>query len=227
MTSEAIRPSLQAPGAGYLSEFARHWRLLAAVMLGYAAGYNLMSYLAGIFTPHLLQEFGWSKAQFSLVGAAGAFTVVCAPISGRIVDTIGVRTWAGLGIVAAPLIFAAYSFIDGDFRVFMLINVLQVILLGMMTTSVCYSRLIAENFTAGRGTALAFMASKPALVGALGAPLLNHYIDVEGWRSGYRAVATFSAVTGAVAFLLIPPHRRHAAGSVGRSATSALNIVKS
>ncbi|MEZ5736782.1 MAG: MFS transporter [Novosphingobium sp.] len=204
---QEVAPQMVKPTGSYLSEFRFYWRPLLAAMLGYSAGYNLMNYLASIFTPYLLAEFGWSKSQFSLVGTVGIFTVICGPISGRVVDLIGVRTWAGIGIVAAPLIYVSYSLIGGDFRVFMLISVAQVILLGMMTTSVCYSRLIAENFSLGRGTALAFMASAPALAGALGAPLLTEYIDAQGWRAGYRAVATVSAIAGGIAFFLIPERK--------------------
>jgi MFS family permease len=192
------------PEGRYFHEFGMNWRSLLAVMLGYAAGYNLMTYLASIFTPHLLAEFGWSKAQFSLVGTVGIATAVCGPIAGRMVDLLGVKTWAGVGIVCAPLIFLSYSFMNGDFGIFLLINVLQVVVLGMMTTSVCYSRLIAENFTLGRGVALGLMASAPALIGAIGAPVLTHYIEAEGWRAGYRAVAAFSAVAGGLAYFLIP-----------------------
>jgi MFS family permease len=62
--------------------------------------------------------------------------------------------------------------------------------------------------TATRGLALTIATCMPALLGAAGAPLLSDFVDANGWRSGYRALAVFLLLLGGVSVLLIAPGRR-------------------
>src|SRR5690606_2910475 len=41
--------------------------------------------------------------------------------------------------------------------------------------------------------------------------ILNAFVEANGWRASYQALAVFSVVAGIVTFLLIPPERRDAA----------------
>lgn len=203
----------------YLRELGERWRTLVAASLGMAAGYNATLYLSNVFTPFLLAEFHWTKSQYSLAGTMTLFTIVCGPIAGRLVDRFGVRAVATVGVSSAPLLFLAYSVMNGDFRVFLAINAAQVIIMGMLTTSVVYSKALAARFTVARGVALAIAFSAPALLGAFGAPLLTQLMTDHGWRAGYRVMALGSAVAGALALLLLP------AGS-GTSSQSALSSAR-
>lgn len=193
----------------YLQEFRIHGRSLLASTIGHGAGLAASAYIIGTFAPHLLQEFGWSKADFALLGTATLLTMVCLPLIGRATDLFGVRRVATLGVVVLPLTYLALSVFAGDLRVFIGITMLQVIF-GTTTTSTVYTRLVAERFLHARGMALAIVASGPAVVGAIGAMLLSDLIDAHGWRAGYRAVAVFSGVFGVVALLMIPADVRSA-----------------
>lgn len=198
------------PGGGrvaYLKEFQVRWRGLLAGTLGHAAGLAASAYIIGTFAPHLLQEFGWSKADFALLGTATLLTLVCLPLIGRATDLFGVRRVALVGVVVLPISYIALSLFNGDLRVFIGITVVQVVL-GTTTTSTVYTRLVASGFDQARGMALAIVASGPALAGALGAWMLSDYIDAAGWRAGYRGVAVFTAVFGVLALLLIPADAR-------------------
>ncbi|HSW11888.1 MAG TPA: MFS transporter [Solimonas sp.] len=189
----------------YLGELRTNWRALLASTIGHGAGLAASAYIIGTFAPHLIQEFGWSKSDFALLGTATLLTLVCLPVIGRLTDLFGVRRVAVTGAVFLPLSYLALSVFNGELRVFIGIVMLQVVL-GTTTTSTVYSRLVAERFELARGLGLAIMASGPAIVGAIGAPLLSDYIDAEGWRAGYRALAIFTAIFGLLALLLIPPH---------------------
>ena len=191
----------------YLREFRINWRTLLASTIGHGAGLGLMAYVIGTFAPHLLQEFGWSRSSFALLGTATLLTLICLPLIGRATDLLGVRRVAMVGVLFLPLSFLALSVQDGDLRVFMTLTVLQVVL-GTTTTSTVYSRLVAERFVEARGLGLAVMASGPAIVGAIGSPLLSDYIDEHGWRAGYRAMAAFTAVFGVTALVMIPKGQR-------------------
>ena len=188
----------------YLGELRVNWRSLLASTVGHGAGLAASAYIIGTFAPHLLAEFGWSKSDFALLGTATLLTLVCLPIIGRLTDLFGVRRVAITGVLFLPLSYLALSFFNGELRVFIAITVLQVIF-GTTTTSTVYSRLVAERFQNARGLGLAIMASGPAIVGAIGAPLLSNYIDTNGWRAAYQALAIFTACFGIIALFLIPP----------------------
>ena len=170
----------------YIREFQVNWRYLAAAFSGLASGYTLNLYISNTFAPHLLKEFGWSKSQFSLLGASIFVAAICLPIAGRLTDILGVRRMATIGIIATPIFFIAFSRINGNFLCFFLLNVLQV-MVGAVTGSLVYSRLIAESFNRSRGLALAIAACAAPVMGGLIAPMLSAFIDTHGWRAGYFA----------------------------------------
>lgn len=185
-------------------ELVTNWRYLAASSIGLGSGYLLTMYLTSLFAPHLLREFGWSKAQFSLIGSTVILSVICLPIAGRLTDRFGVRPMATAGVIATPLVFLGYSAMGGDFRQYFALAILQTILMGTTTSSMVYCRLIAESIHGARGAALAIAASTPAIIGALGVLALTPIIDRFGWRIGYVAVAGWAAIGGAIALMLIP-----------------------
>ncbi|WP_370309827.1 MFS transporter [Sinimarinibacterium flocculans] len=187
----------------YFAELRTHWRPLAASTIGHGVGIGVMAYVVGTFAPHLLAEFGWSRSQFALLGTATLLTLVFLPVVGRAADLFGVRRTALLGVIYMPTSFYALSTIGGDFRVFIAIVISQVVL-GIGTSTTVYSRLVAERFVQARGLGLAIMASGPAIVGAIGSPLLSDYIDEHGWRAGYRLMAVFTACLGVLALALVP-----------------------
>ncbi len=192
----------------YLGELRTHWRSLLASTLGHGAGLGASAYIIGTFAPHLLAEFGWSRSDFALMGTVTMLTLVLLPFVGRLTDLFGVRRVATTGVIFLPLSYYGLSFFNGSLYHFIGIVVLQV-LFGISTSTAVYSRLVAERFVSARGIGLAIMASGPAIVGAVGAPLLSDYIDAHGWRAGYQALAVFTAICGLIALALIPADSHH------------------
>jgi MFS family permease len=206
----------------YLGELRTHWRALTAASFGLAVGYTLNNYVTNIFLPHLLKAFGWSNANFALLGVTILIAVVTQPVAGRLTDAFGVRRVALLGVLASPLIYVAYSRMSGDFGYFAFLYVLQILVVGGTTSVVVYSRLIAQSFSLARGIALGVAAAAPSIAAAAASPLLSVVIDRHGWRAGYLAVAALSAVVGLAAILLIP---RDADRPVGRAPGAARPAV--
>jgi MFS family permease len=189
----------------YRAELGRHWQALVAASAGLGAGFLLNHYVANIFAPHLLAEFGWTRSQFALVGAFGLVNLATIPVIGRLADRLGVRPVAMVGVIIFPLTFVALSLMSGSFAMFVAISMVQYLLCAATTSSTVYSRLIAERFVTARGLALAIGATAPALVGIIASPLLQRLIENSGWRSGYLAVAAYVAIMGAGALAFIPP----------------------
>lgn len=195
------------PSTGYLQELQLNWRAILGATIGLGAGTSLTAYVNSVFGPYLLEAFNWSKSAFALAGAVGLLTLICIPIAGRMADLFGVRRVALVGIIFYPVCTLLFSFMNGDIRIFYAIMVLS-ILLTSSTTSTVYSRVVVERVTLGRGLALAIVACGPAVVGAIGSPLLTAYMDVHGWRAGYQVLALYSAIAGGVALLLLPTAER-------------------
>ncbi len=194
----------------YFDEFRRHWRPLVAASVGMAFGYNLNNYTNNIFIPHLLKEFGWTSSQIALIGIFVVVGVFTQPFAGRMADRYGARAVAAVGVVAAPSILVAISFLQGSFALFLALTVAQMAIVSSTTNAVVYSGLVARPFNRALGLALALVTCAPSLAGALLVPLLSDYIDANGWRMGYRVAAMVVTVAGGAALLLMSGQREAA-----------------
>jgi MFS family permease len=188
----------------YLGELRQHWRPLTAASLGAGTSLPMFAYTNTVFSPFLIKEFGWSRAQFALVGITMLATLVVLPFVGRFTDKIGVKRMAAFGTILMPLCFVGYSQMQGNFLFFLLMSTL-VLMVGSTTGPLTYSRLIAENFERAQGLALTIMNCTPAVLAIALIPVLNWVIEHYGWRVAYLGVGAFVLIFGVTALLLIPP----------------------
>jgi len=191
----------------YTAELRANWRPLLATMIGLSCGFTAMAFTGNIMGPHLIEEFGWSKAQYALIGTLSAMTLIALPLSGRLVDMFGVRRTASIGFVVGPVGFLVLSQMSGDFTFYVLILVTQN-LFCMTTTSTVFTRTVVQHIKQSRGLALALVASGPALLIAIVGPLFNNFVEMHGWRVGYVALAIFMIVGGIVTIALVPSDGR-------------------
>ena len=195
---------------GYRAEFLSHWRQLLAASIGMALGLALNHYVMSLFAPALLAEFGWSRAKYALVGSTPFVTMFLIPLAGRFTDRVGARKAAALGFIVLPMSYLALSFMNGSFALFLAILVVKSIL-GTLTTTMVFARVIVERFDKARGIALSIVMSGAPLVAALTVPLIGEVIEDYGWRNGYRALAAISVLGGVMTFALMGGQRAAAA----------------
>lgn len=186
----------------YLGEFRLNWPNLLGACLGLALGSALNHYMINLFGPPLIDEFGWARSEFALVGSLSLFTMFFVPLAGRFIDRFGARTSAAIGFTVVPLCFLAYSMMSGNIVQFFAITVLQSIF-GILTTSLVFCRVVVERFDSARGMALSIAMSGAPLAGAIAVPFVGEIIDTQGWRAGYQALAMLSAAGGLCAIFLI------------------------
>lgn len=186
-------------------EFRRHWRPLTASFLGMGSALSLNSYILSTFAPYLIDEFGWTRAQWAMLGVVQILVMICLPVAGRLTDLYGVRRVAAIGALSFPLFLVAIAMMNGDIRVYLAIYVAQTIVCST-TTATVYSRVVAEAFSLRRGLALAIAGSSPPLIAAIGSPLVTRFVEHNGWRAGYGAVALFCAVCAVATIALLPRH---------------------
>lgn len=191
----------------YLTEILTAWRPLLAATLGMGTGMSVLGTVTSAIAPTLIADAGWNEAEFALIGTISLLTVLAMPFIGRLADVLGVRLTAGIGIVTLPLAFLAYSFTNGSLIAFVSVFVVQS-LICVTTTATVYTRLVMQSVQHSRGLALAIVACGPALFSAIGGPVLNSFVEANGWVASYRAVALFTAIAGAIVLLLIPSSRK-------------------
>jgi MFS family permease len=198
------------------SEFRRHWRPLTASFLGMASGLSLNAYILNTFAPYLIDEFGWSRSQWALLGIVQILMLVCLPVAGRLTDLFGVRPVAAVGALGFPLFLVAIAMMNGSIHLYLAIYIAQTALCAT-TTSTVYSRPVAEVFSSFRGLALAIVGSSPPLVAALGSPLITAFVEQHGWRAGYILVAVYCSICAIATLTLLPRPNRPARAEAERT----------
>jgi MFS family permease len=186
----------------YLKEFQVNWPTVLATFVGIATGQALSHYTMSLFAPELIEEFGWSKAEFALVSALPIVTAVITPLAGRFADRFGTRAAATLGFVAISLGFFAMSVMTGSLVLFFAIWLVQHIF-GVMTTSLVFTRVIVQRFDKARGSALSALMLGPPISGAVVAPILGWVIANEGWRAGFVFLTALSAIGGLICIVFM------------------------
>jgi predicted MFS family arabinose efflux permease len=187
----------------YLSEIRTHWRPLLAAFLGMGSGMSVVGVITSTIVPTLIADMGWAPADFAKVGSTAIFMAFAFPFIGRLTDILGVRWTALIGQITLPLCYFAYSRMDGDLGTYIAIFIVQS-LLCVTTTATVYSRLAVQYVEKARGLALAIVVSGAAVMGAMIGPILNAYVEANGWRAAFEAVAIGTALVGLLVFLLIP-----------------------
>lgn len=181
----------------YFTEFRINWRSLLATFIGIGTGSALGHYTLSLFGPELIREFGWSKADYALVGSLQIFTLLFTPFAGRFTDRFGVKIAAGIGFASMAAGFFAYSIMSGSLIEFFVIWVVQHVF-GVLSTSLVFSRLIVEQFDKARGSALAVLMTSPPLVGAIMAPIVGALMLAQGWRTAFVVLGVITAVGGVI-----------------------------
>ncbi|HEX8058009.1 MAG TPA: MFS transporter [Novosphingobium sp.] len=191
----------------YLGELRDNAKPLLAASLGCGTSLPLFAYTSSVFSPHLVKAFGWSRAQFALIGLTMLTTIFILPFIGRFTDRLGVRRVAMLGTLLVPLCFVGYALQWGNFYYYMFCSVM-VMAVGSTTGPLVYSRLIAENFVQAQGLALTILNCVPAVLAIGVVPALNWGIIQFGWRACYLVMGALSLAGGVSALLLIRPSAR-------------------
>ena len=205
----------------YFSEFKINWRSLLATFIGIGTGSAIGHYTLSLFGPELIEEFGWSRADYALVGSLQIFTLLFTPFAGRFTDRFGVKIAATVGFVSMSLGFFAYSMMSGSLIEFFVIWVVQHIF-GVLSTSLVFSRLIVEQFDRARGSALAVLMTSPPLVGAIMAPIIAAIIYAEGWRTAFVVLGIISAVGGVICVTFMARAKKH--GETAADGTPILDV---
>jgi len=167
-------------------------RLCAALLLSAIGGVGMWSVIVAL--PAVQAEFGVARSDASLpytmtmigFGFGGI-------LMGRLSDRVGMLAPAAGGAICLGLGYVVASQATGLWQ-FILAHGLLV----GVASSATFAPLIADTslwFTRHRGMAVAIIASGSYLAGTVWPPVVQHFIESEGWRRTYLGIAVFCVAT--------------------------------
>ncbi len=178
------------------------WTRLFVVLLLMTIGSGAM-YMIAVVLPAVQAEFGVARAD-----AALPYTLMMVGFGlggiamGKLADRFGVMPVVLMGAagLGAGFITAGMA---GNLTAFALAHG---VLLGALGCAATFAPLVADTslwFVRRRGIAVAVCASGNYLAGAVWPPIVQHFVEVAGWRHTYVGMGVFSAITMALLALLL------------------------
>lgn len=168
-----------------LQEWRAHWPFVISAMVGFSF-FAVVTYSLGTFIEPLEKEFGWSRAQISLgLTIFAVIQTLGGPLIGALLDRIGTRGLALVGIVLTGTAFAGFSLANGSSLQWYALWIVFG-LCALTIKSTIWSAATSSVFTRSRGLALAAVLSGSALGQTFAPMIANALIEGEGWRWAYR-----------------------------------------
>ena len=189
---EAPREPPREPHREADSRYA--WTRLAATLALMTIGSGAM-YVIAVVLPAVQAEFGVARADATL-----PYTLLLVGFGlggiamGKAADRFGVMAVVRVGAcgLGAGFITAGMA---GSLMAFALIHG---VLLGALGSAATFAPLVADTslwFVKRRGIAVAICASGNYLAGAVWPPIVQHFVEVAGWRHTYIGLGVFCLVT--------------------------------
>ena len=178
-------------------------RLLVTLLLMTVGSSGM--YVVSVVLPSVQADFGIARADASLpytllmigFGVGGV-------LMGRLADRVGVMWPLLIGAVSLGVGYVACSMATG----IVTFAIAQGLLVGLLGAGAAFAPLIADTslwFVKRRGIAVAVCASGNYLAGALWPPIVQHFVELVGWRQTYLGLGLFCGVTMAVLAVLMRP----------------------
>jgi sugar phosphate permease len=171
----------------------RGWWIVVVAIIGQSCGIaTVLVYTFAVFEKPLAHEFKSSRASIALaVSLLDIAVTLSAPLVGRLVDRYGTRRIIVASLFTLAACLVGLSYVQPPLWHLYLLYVLAGSL-GVATSPVTYSRVIANWFDRMRGRALGFSGIGTGLGAFIGPSLAQFFIDQRGWRYAYLGLAGFT-----------------------------------
>jgi MFS family permease len=164
-------------------------RLAVSLLLMTIGGAGM--YSITVVLPRIQAEFGVARADaalpYTLTMIGFGFGGI---LMGRLADRFGVMVPVLVGGIGLGSGFIA----AGAASNLWLFNLAQGLLMGLLGTAATFAPLVADTskwFNRRRGIAVAICMSGNYVAGAFWPPLMQHFIELVGWRATYVGVGVF------------------------------------
>ena len=165
-------------------EWRTHWPLVLASAAGFSL-HTVSSYIIGLVMEPLEAEFGWTRAQISVVSVIPSLIMVLlSPSIGGLIDRWGSRRMAIPSLALTGLSLALVSFANGSMTQWYLLWLFYgLVSLGIKAT--VWTTAVSNAFTTARGLALGVVLCGTAISQIAAPPLAQWLTDDFGWRQAY------------------------------------------
>lgn len=194
------------------------WRVAAGCSIGLAIGFGpIFVYGFGLFQKPMIEELGWSRAQFSAgFSLATLLTALLNYYVGSLIDRYGARRVTFAGVLILPAVLAAFSTVN-SYQEFLLVAV-AMSLVGATTTYPAYLPLLPPWFRTRLGLAFSVAAAGVGYGATLVTLVTDTFIRNLGWRQAFLALGGVVLAIGVLNSLLLVRDKRVSDGSPGSSA---------
>jgi MFS family permease len=162
-------------------------------------------YVVAVVLPAVQAEFGVARADASLPYTAMMIGFgVGGIVMGRLADRFGVMVPVLIGAAGLGAGFVA----AGSAPDIWLFSAAHGVLIGLLGCSATFAPLVADTslwFVRRRGIAVAICASGNYLAGAIWPPIVQHFIEIVGWRHTYYGLGAFCVITMPLLAMLMRP----------------------
>nr|WP_315243032.1 MFS transporter [uncultured Albidiferax sp.] len=176
--------------AASAGEFRTGWPTLLLAMVGVATSVSaLLIYSLGTLVVPLEQALHWSRADLqiavSFLAAGGAISV---NLVGWLNQRFGMRFVSGVSMLAVVLAFASLTQMQGSIG-WMYLGYFVLPFIGLGTTPVTWTHIVALHFQKHRGLALSIVLCGTGFTAALLPSALAWAMARWGWQAGYLTLA--------------------------------------
>lgn len=183
----AVSPPVAGATPG---EFATGWPTLALALAGIATSVSaLLIYSLGTLIVPLEHALGWNRADLqiavSFLAAGGALSV---NLVGWLNLRYGMRAVTGVSMFAVALAFASFALMHTSIG-WMYLGYFVLPLIGLGTTPVTWTQIVAQHFHRHRGLALSLVLCGTGVTAAVLPSLLTWTMSRWGWQAGYLTLA--------------------------------------
>jgi len=164
------------------------WINLAVTsVMGVAGGLYIVSF--GYFLPFLVQEFGWNRGTASYAASINMIVMgICGPLAGIFVVKYGARRALVLGNLMGCAGFFLLSFHNRMWELYLAYGILVGV--GAGFGGLLASTTVLNNwFVRRRSLVLGICLGAGGLGGIFMGPALMEFINTQGWRTTYVAMA--------------------------------------
>ncbi|MFM2308757.1 MAG: hypothetical protein RLY87_878 [Chloroflexota bacterium] len=171
----------------------RHWYVVAAIAtaLLISSGARVAP---GVFLPALTTEFGWTRSSISLAVSLGLILYgLSGPFIGTLIDRVGTRNTAIIGLCAIALSAVAGTFITNELGFALTWGALSGIGTGIVG-GVLGAAVATRWFVDRRGLVQGLFGAATSAGQLLFIPLLALVTESMGWRTSSLVVAAVAAV---------------------------------
>lgn len=178
--------------------------MVAASAFGMMVGSPiLIQFSFGALIEPLRAAFGWSKTEAtSIISLFIIATVIASPFAGALADRIGARIMVVVSSLAMSALLVAVALTAETLSGFRLLYI-GIAFAGAGTSTIVYTRLIANWFVRRRGTALGLGMVGTGLAGAVLPLFAATVVSRYDWKATYMALAALVLVALPIALFVL------------------------